>query len=34
MNGVDARVFIKLGNRVLIHPAIATEKLYASVYAV
>ena len=28
MNGVDASVFIKLGNRVLIHPAITTEELY------
>ena len=31
---VSMRRLYKLGDRVLIHPAITTEKLHASIYAV
>ncbi len=34
MDSVDTCIFIQLCNRVLIHPAITPEKLYAPVYAV
>lgn len=34
MDGIDARVFVELRDRVLIHPAVASKELHATVYTV